>query len=314
MPNILLTYRCNQECPYCFAKKKKENEDMSIENLRFVLDFFKKNNEMDARLLGGEPTCHPEFRKIINMLLQQKFRIRIFTNGLFSESILNFLKSKGKSITYDFNINEMPFYDKAKWEKIKRNVRNLNHGQLFVITFNIFRTSFIYKHLEEIIASNPIDALQIRITNPILNQSNIFLSQDKYKLAIRKIGNMLKYLDSMRTIKPFTVVFGCGFSRTEGNEIKKIKIGRSVEKIEIKYGCLGNSGKFDIAPDLTVFRCLPLSSWKTKKLSAFGTVDMITGHFDKNMEKEQNTGGKNYLSDGPCFSYLLAGRKKEVHL
>ena len=41
MPNIMLTYRCNLKCPYCFANEfvNKKNTDISLENFEKALDF-----------------------------------------------------------------------------------------------------------------------------------------------------------------------------------------------------------------------------------------------------------------------------------
>jgi molybdenum cofactor biosynthesis enzyme MoaA len=38
---------------------------MSLENFHWLLDFIKKSNQHEVRLIGGEPTLHPKFIEIL---------------------------------------------------------------------------------------------------------------------------------------------------------------------------------------------------------------------------------------------------------
>ena len=54
MANIFLTRKCNLKCPYCFASEfvNKENEEVTLENFKKIVDFIKKNGTKRIGLIG----------------------------------------------------------------------------------------------------------------------------------------------------------------------------------------------------------------------------------------------------------------------
>lgn len=112
MPNILLTNIYNRNCIYCFAKQEMKDaknrgrkEELSFKNLKIILDFLERSSEKTVRLMGGEPTLHPQFKEFIDYILSRGFRVHIFTDGLFPPKITDFLAKKGGLIKYSFNID-----------------------------------------------------------------------------------------------------------------------------------------------------------------------------------------------------------------
>ena len=81
--NILLTNICNRSCPYCFAKGKLISEKpllrsyIQLKDLKIIINFLKKSKQNTAGILGGEPTLHPEFKKIITILIKAGFYLKI---------------------------------------------------------------------------------------------------------------------------------------------------------------------------------------------------------------------------------------------
>ena len=63
MPNIMLTYRCNLHCPYCFANEfvNKEKTDITIRDFLKAVSFITRT-ESYVGIIGGEPTVHPGFQ------------------------------------------------------------------------------------------------------------------------------------------------------------------------------------------------------------------------------------------------------------
>ena len=74
MPNIMLTYRCNLHCPYCFANEfvNKQNTDISVSNFRKAVDFLTRTGTASIGLIGGEPTLHPAFQILMEMLIADR--------------------------------------------------------------------------------------------------------------------------------------------------------------------------------------------------------------------------------------------------
>lgn len=108
---IILTYACNRKCLNCEAmvRQAPSNEVMTVEQIE---KFVKQSIEKDVRwknirLLGGEPTLHPNIEKIVQILLEYKEQyskdcnITVVSNGSgeFVNSVLDRLESK-----YDIEI------------------------------------------------------------------------------------------------------------------------------------------------------------------------------------------------------------------
>lgn len=95
MANITLTYRCNLNCPYCFANEfvNHSNTDIEINNFYKALQFIKTNRTERVGLIGGEPTVHHQFDKILKILIcdAEINNVTIFTNGICIDKYLPML-------------------------------------------------------------------------------------------------------------------------------------------------------------------------------------------------------------------------------
>ena len=81
---INLNDTCNLNCRWCY---NQGNSDKIMDFTRFV-SFYKrviKDNLSDIVLIGGEPTIHPRFIDILDVIENKK--ISLFTNGIrFSDT------------------------------------------------------------------------------------------------------------------------------------------------------------------------------------------------------------------------------------
>ena len=100
--NLLINNYCNLKCSYCFAQEEmhsKEAMNITMENFCKYLDFLKKNNDKHVRLIGGEPTLHPNLEGLLNKVIEYDYfdDILIFTNLTFShdiaEMLINYVRS-----------------------------------------------------------------------------------------------------------------------------------------------------------------------------------------------------------------------------
>ncbi|MBT8489822.1 MAG: radical SAM protein, partial [Deltaproteobacteria bacterium] len=87
MPNILLTNYCNLNCPYCFAGKmmSRKGNNISVHNFKKAVSYLKKNREKHVGIIGGEPTLHPRFLDLMTYVIEQGFKVQLFTNGVMDE-------------------------------------------------------------------------------------------------------------------------------------------------------------------------------------------------------------------------------------
>ncbi len=96
MANLSITARCNRDCDYCFAKEALAalaggRLSMSMPVFEQSLDFLERSGIRELRLLGGEPTVHPQFPEMVARAVARGFRLRVFSGGLVPERALDVL-------------------------------------------------------------------------------------------------------------------------------------------------------------------------------------------------------------------------------
>lgn len=92
--SIILTYRCNMDCPVCLANANK----LDIPDFN-VKDFKRIDHYKSILLTGGEPTIRKDLPQIINFLRKKKKKVVMLSNGikLADRSYVRLLKQSGLS-------------------------------------------------------------------------------------------------------------------------------------------------------------------------------------------------------------------------
>lgn len=82
-----LTYRCGNKCPGCpSGRDEKESAHLSGEEWADVISYL-SGFISEIRLTGGEPTYHPEFMNILAALIESRCGFKIYTNGLWPDTL-----------------------------------------------------------------------------------------------------------------------------------------------------------------------------------------------------------------------------------
>lgn len=84
MYNLIVTSKCEKHCAYCFAKYNRR-PDMTLDFIRRVVE---SEPSAPVRLLGGEPTLHPQFGDIMDYAATSKRRIDLLSNMTFGDAAL----------------------------------------------------------------------------------------------------------------------------------------------------------------------------------------------------------------------------------
>lgn len=124
---IDITNRCNQHCPYCFAKAESEDADEpSLDEIGRKLDLLLELGEartFNLQLSGGEPTVRDDLPEIISMARDKGFEyIQINTNGkrlALEDGYTKILKKAGAStifLQFDGTTNEI--YEALRGESL----------------------------------------------------------------------------------------------------------------------------------------------------------------------------------------------------
>ncbi|MFW6046593.1 MAG: radical SAM protein [Candidatus Woesearchaeota archaeon] len=135
--NLILTTGCNKGCSYCFAKNVREEygvNTMTMETFNTLLDKIEKLKDPHAKLLGGEPTTHPQFIEMLDELIKRKIPTTIISNFLFNEEIRNKIIELIKNVKVEFLVNGS---DLEHNNLIEKWAANYNYIYKFLYNFDI---------------------------------------------------------------------------------------------------------------------------------------------------------------------------------
>ena len=92
-PQVYITSKCNMKCKVCFIRDALKERDMKPEELGELLEIYKGKT---ITLTGGEPTIHPQFFEILDIIRKKGKRAWVLTNGtmLDEESFVRKMKEK----------------------------------------------------------------------------------------------------------------------------------------------------------------------------------------------------------------------------
>lgn len=81
--DVYITAQCNRECTYCFlaADYFASRARMSVGMYARILGWSRRNGVGEITLLGGEPSLHPDFTKMVCMAHDKGMDVRVVTNG-----------------------------------------------------------------------------------------------------------------------------------------------------------------------------------------------------------------------------------------
>lgn len=100
MVNLVITTKCQKGCSFCFAvEQRSAPQEMSVRSFEKIILFLKKSNIAHFKLLGGEPTTHSSFIKILSIIEKHGMSYTLVTNGLITDqntlkAILNSVRLK----------------------------------------------------------------------------------------------------------------------------------------------------------------------------------------------------------------------------
>ena len=98
---VYITEKCNADCPTCFNKDERSSASMSFEMFRQICDLFSENGIGHIKIMGGEPTLHPEFKDFVAYSQTKFAHIHLFTNGV-TNKLQQLNLREGDSIVYNF--------------------------------------------------------------------------------------------------------------------------------------------------------------------------------------------------------------------
>lgn len=113
---LVVTEKCNLNCQHCI-RGKKDQVDMSIDFLQAIIEKIKKEyTDVEWVITGGEPTLHPEIKKILRYTSKMADDILVTSNG-FTNYYNEY--EKKDNIKYQISLDG--------YNEIHNNIRGINN-------------------------------------------------------------------------------------------------------------------------------------------------------------------------------------------
>jgi sulfatase maturation enzyme AslB (radical SAM superfamily) len=188
---IVLTEDCNRACPHCFNADQREGKHMDTEKL---FNFWISNQEWlknaELKIMGGEPTIHPEFLSVASFGILLFNQITLFTNGTNMKVITNpDILAAHWGDKFKFIINAFTFNLDDNWQQWGKYYKRAS----FHFVLGEKKTIEKAKLLAQCIA--PVQAHFILSGD---TQINIF--DDKYlgEYRVRYIQSLIEIIEKLR--------------------------------------------------------------------------------------------------------------------
>lgn len=293
MPNIMINKNCNLNCPYCFANEfvnKDDNKNnITVENFKKALDFI-ASRDSHVGIIGGEPTIHPNFEKLIDIVISD-FRIKritLFTNGINIDKYERVLSNP--KVTMLINLNSPNDIGLKNYNKIIDNI-NMFHTKYgfnrHTLGINMYKPDFDFKYIVDALDKFNINVVRTSIAVPNNVSSRSFDMIEYFKIMKPRIFEFFRELEKL-DIMPFYDCNSmplCILTDSEREWLKTFvkhepKCNHSCNLIDPAV-C---SPVIDILPDLTAVRCFGCSEQSKIKISNFSKINHLSKYFEHEID------------------------------
>lgn len=258
---------------------------MSLEDFDYLLDFLKRSNSREVRLIGGEPTRHPLFHKFI---LKATFsphieHIHIFTNGTFSEEVLQmiFLQSYHKSISLLINYNNLP----PKLDSIiKKNIEILRGKKNINITLgiNVYKDNQDFDYFFDTQLKYDLRSIRFTIVTPYIKLKEQTQSVDMFDHFNSLLSAQKRFIYrqselGLKVHPDCNTIPSCLWDY-------QFLVDMSIYNVDIleNRNC---EPVIDVLPDLKVIRCFMFSDYAVD-IKQFSNVNEIRNYFINNIDRK----------------------------
>lgn len=205
--NLAITLNCNRRCAFCFTWRGDQAAVPFMSRVRFeaALDLLVRNGIQQARLLGGEPTTHPDFVWLLDRALDRGLEVVVFTGGLLPHALRDALRARAdRPILLMINV-AYPFQGVDATAQ-RRTLEAL--GPLCALGITIDRPAPELGFLLDLQAEYALHPLvRLGLAHPAGGRENRFLHPKKY----RGVGQRVAGFAGLAESRGVAVEFDCGW-------------------------------------------------------------------------------------------------------
>jgi Radical SAM superfamily/4Fe-4S single cluster domain len=278
--NLIVTTRCNRACSYCFAQSKSREDgespgatrtDVTIEEVETYLAFLESGSIREMKILGGEPTLHPELERILDCGLSRGFDITVFTNGLWNGAARDlFRDEKTANVGFIFNINEPSVTPEAEAKRVGESLTIA--GKRGSCGFNICHPGFDLTFLGDLIARHGLGrTIRLGLASPIAGADNVHIAPKEMPGIGSSLVRQLEILEQGDVLGELDCGFPVCMFTTE--ELGRLRLVARTAESACEF-------PVDIGPGLLAWPCFPLSTVTRTDLRAYETPGKLLAAYE----------------------------------
>lgn len=289
MANLMLTKQCNLHCCYCFANEfvNRQSDVMSYENFLTCLRFLSHNPEERIGLIGGEPTMHPELKRMLAELIDSPFKaVCLYTNGILVDNFFNELRNGKFQILV--NLNAPSDIGKGLYDRIMANldqmIYHLYMRHQVQLSLNIHSPGMDFTYILEALRRFAQKRLRLSIAVPNMDARRTVDPLCYFRMMGDTVRNLVSSLLEM-DVAP---VFDCNYIpfciATEDDRALFAKYPETMKRSNLLRLNPTCSPVLDILPDLRVVRCFGMSDIYKVSLLDFHNTEELKRHFETEVD------------------------------
>lgn len=279
-----------------------------------ALELLKRSGIGQARLLGGEPTLHPDFVDLLDEVFAKGFSLLVFSNGLMPESAIQRLADApdGQSRML-INLSQVEQLNSGEKKQLFSLLSRL--GPRIIPGINIDRPGVQLDFLLDLIREfHLLPSVRLGLAHPRAAGDNHFLHPRYYQ----GIGERILDFSLHAQKNGVAIQLDCGFVPCMFPEKGLECLGISDEDIGRRCNPIP-----DLLPDGTLVSCYPLSGLFRIPLSDVRDTRELQGQFEKKWAPYRKMGifrqcsichrRKDLTCTGGCLA-LAIGRLRHGNL
>jgi radical SAM protein with 4Fe4S-binding SPASM domain len=276
---------------------------MSRQDIRSIIEFLKRSGDRQLRLLGGEPTLHPEFTDIVTEGIAEDFHVHVFSNGMMPQETADFLAQfSPDQLSLLCNVSPQARDSQKQIKQLEYTLERLDSKVVLGITLTApeFEIDPLVKMIKRFKLRNRI---RIGLAEPIVGADNDFLPLDLY----RETGRTVARLAQECFKEDILIGLDCGFTLCMFSEEE---IGLLTKQSEgFKTLC---SPIIDFGPNMDIWHCFPLSEVLNTQMEFFNTRKELVEYYQQITHNYRGVGSMpecqtcRHLRLGQCTGGCLA--------
>lgn len=293
MANVLITRLCNRNCAYCFARdqflvspdngKDQPPVHMPLNHIMDVVRFVKRSRQPVAGLMGGEPTLHPEFARIVDLFLQHQINIRLFTGGLMPPQALEYLSGLDPArIGINLNV-PAPSECLTPCQRDRVNTTLTRLNTFTSLSFTLCDAAQDLRFLVDwVVRFDTRHSIRLGLGVPSIHgEGNQTLDPRQYRAAAPQVLQLSRECQKHGIL----LSFDCGFPRCMFTDEQLSHLRRHGTRAV--FAC---SPIVDIGVDLSVWSCFPLAAFSQATMTDFLDREELCKHFGRQQRAYRNLG------------------------